>query len=180
MATCQYKREHIVMGYIGFENNSLCLSNRQFILKYPENKSKKERVDDYWFAQGKKCGATLPLQSQNRINTSDDRVDYIYDSRDYELLSLKVQVQALARTSNSGQPVLNQMAVSIPQPIQGMIPIPQFATPQFIQMPMAPMGSMDFGQLCNLVDTYRGGQQADQFMATHSGNQPDAKSNPNF
>ena len=180
MATCQYKREHIEMGYIGFENGSLRLSNGQFIPKYPENKSKKERVDDYWFAQGKKRGATLPLQSQNLVNTSDDRVDHIYDSRDDELLSLKVQVQALARTSNSGQPVLNQTAVNIPQPIQGMIPIPQFATPQFIQMPTAPTGSMDFGQLCNLVDAYRGGQQADQFVATRSGSRPDANSSPNF
>jgi hypothetical protein len=168
------------MGYIGFENGSLRLSNGQFIPKYPENKSKKEHVDDYWFAQGKKRGATLPLQSQNLVNTSDDRVDHIYDSRDDELLSLKVQVQALARTSNSGQPVLNQTAVNIPQPIQGMIPIPQFATPQFIQMPTAPTGSMDFGQLCNLVDAYRGGQQAEQFVATRSGSRPDANSSPNF
>ncbi|KAJ7303127.1 hypothetical protein DFH08DRAFT_825982 [Mycena albidolilacea] len=49
MATCQYKREHIEMGYIGFENGSLRLSNGQLIPKYPENKSK-EHVDDYWFA----------------------------------------------------------------------------------------------------------------------------------
>jgi hypothetical protein len=70
----------------GFENGSLGLSNRQFIPKFPENKSKKERVDDYWVAQGKKCGATLPLQAQNMINASKDRVDNIYDSRGDELL----------------------------------------------------------------------------------------------
>jgi hypothetical protein len=154
----------------GFENGSLGLSNRQFIPKFPENKSKKEHVDDYWVAQGKKCGATLLLQAQNMINASKDRVDHIYDSRDDELLSLKVQVQALARISNSSQ-------LGIPQPTQGMVPTPQLAAPQFVQMPM---GVMDFGQLCNLVDAYRGGQQADQFVAICAGSRPDANFNLNF
>ena len=192
IAICFYKREHIEMGYIGFENGGMRLSNGQYIPRQPEGKARKERVDDYWSAQGKKRGTQLPLEN-NLVNSMDDRVDGLYDLREDELMALKVQVQ-MARASNSSQTGLNQVNYVQPPlaqnhvmaPIaQAMAPMAQMpmmpSNPQFVQIPVASSGAWDMGQLCNLVDTYRVNQQAtEQFVATRTGQKSDESGGQGF
>jgi len=109
VATCPHKEEHIKMGYITFVDGAMRLGNGSFIPKFPDYKSKKERVDDYYAGQGKPRGAPLGKRvnqqfSQGYIQNGDeDQVKQLYDSRDDELLALRVQLMNQKKSEQSRQ-----------------------------------------------------------------------------
>jgi hypothetical protein len=104
---CPYKREHIDLGRILISNNQMRLGDGSPFPKYPESKSKKQRVDDYY------AGKTVPGAPQVLIQNYDhpsqdmsqfhsqivDNLCTVYDSRDDEIRTL--QVQTFIRTQLS-------------------------------------------------------------------------------
>jgi hypothetical protein len=183
MISCPFKLEHIEMGYIIIENGYMKLSTGNLIPRYPDYKSKKDRVDDYWFGQGKKKGSPIPM-TQNLVNApmgfnqdnygnNGDQLTQVYDSRDDELRVMKVQL-AVARGTH---PNFNQVQIATPV---APAPVP-ITVPQFVQVPVpASNGNMDWAQLVNLVDSVRGSTNAEQFVATRTGARSDGPGNPNF
>jgi hypothetical protein len=159
------------------------LGTGNLIPRYPDYKSKKERVDDYWFGQGKKKGSPIPM-TQNLVNTpmgfnqdsygnNGDQLTQVYDFRDDELRAMRVQL-AVARGTH---PNFNQVQIATPA---APAPVP-VTVPQFVQVPMpVNNGNMDWAQLVNLVDSVRGGTNAEQFVATRTGARSDGPGNPNF
>jgi hypothetical protein len=182
MINCPFKLEHIEMGYIIVENGYMKLGTGNRIPRYPDYKSKKERVDNYWFGQGKKKVSPIPM-AQNLVNTpmgfnqdnygnSGDQLTQVYNFRDDELRAMRVQL-AVARGTH---PNFNQIQIATPV---APAPVP-VTVPQFIQVPMpVNNGNMD-SQLVNLVDSVRRGTNAEQFVATRTGAKSDGPGNPNF
>lgn len=97
---CPYKREHIDGGKIIIENNRMKLGDGSPFPRWPEIKSQKQRVDDY-FANKTVPGAPVLMQqpyshpmnttaSQFQQDLVEDLVS-VYDTRDDEIRSLHVQ-----------------------------------------------------------------------------------------
>lgn len=105
IANCDYKSEHIDIGYLSFDSGFMRLGNGAYIPRAPMDKSRKVRVDEYYASQGKPKGK--PLRSSLVANYShqqytqtgygdDDYVQSVYDSRDDEIRAHRVQRQLMA------------------------------------------------------------------------------------
>ncbi|KAJ6456026.1 hypothetical protein C8R47DRAFT_1082542 [Mycena vitilis] len=175
-SNCPYKQEHIDMGYVKFENGVIKLGDGRYIPRYPENKSRKERVDDYWAAQGKRRGSELGrignAQSQllqQGFDPDCDQVNMLYDTRDDELRSMKVQM----------------LNAQIPQQMEPQIMAkPQAMPQQFMQMGgVVPNNAVvansvtlpagwDLQQLAQLVEAVKSqsnSNASNQFIQTRTG-----------
>lgn len=218
IAECDYKNEHIDMAYLSFDSGYLRLGNGAYIPRAPMDKSRKVRVDEYYASQGKPKGK--PLRSSLAANyhhtqyaqTSygeDDYVHAIYDSRDDELRSNRVQRQFHAAIPAPPAPHNHYPTAAvpgIPYPVnQGLAPlaypgfpypgipstapVTQITQPQYVQIPTAPAatpGNFDFNQLAQLVDEARRAglvqpsAPQEQFVATRTGARSDGPAQPNF
>ncbi|KAJ7036774.1 hypothetical protein C8F04DRAFT_1181117 [Mycena alexandri] len=134
MSVCHFKQEHIDMGYITFEGGLVRFGNGGVIPKYPENKTKKEKVDEHYSNLGKPRGASLfSGQSQAHVqfiqnDASDECVDY--DSRDDELRALRVQINL--QKSQFVVPQIQMNPIRHPQVQQNYL---GNEAQQFIQLP---------------------------------------------
>lgn len=182
MSNCHFKQEHIDMGYITFDGGLVRFGNGGVIPRYPDSKTKKEKVDEHYSSLGKPRGTSL-FQAQTNIHdqfsqfhASDDRVDY--DSRDDELRSLRVQMN-LQRTQVVPHIQMNPVRhPQVQQNYQGN------SAQQFMQLP-APVGGITGGfdalQLVQLVDEARkSAAPVQQLVATRTGARTDTAPNPNF
>ncbi|KAJ6464808.1 hypothetical protein DFH09DRAFT_1112999 [Mycena vulgaris] len=98
---CPEKQEHINNGRIIMEKKIIKLSNGQQIPSFPPYKSRKERVDDYYANKGiPKLIEPAMWQSYNpssyylhhhSYESGVDSVRDVYDSRDDELKSMRIQ-----------------------------------------------------------------------------------------
>jgi hypothetical protein len=174
IAECPYKEQHIKMGYLSFDNGHMRLGNGGFIPKFPENKSRKERVDDYYANQGKPRGAPLGTISnqfsQMQYDNGSDQMSSIYDTRNDELLALRVQMMNMR---NEGQQA-------------SMVTVPTFAAPsqsyqQFSQIVgTAPKESSEDwvkNQWSQFLEEARKTLHNGQFVQTRAGanTQPESK-----
>jgi hypothetical protein len=182
MANCHFKQEHIDMGYITFDGGLVRFGNGGPIPRYPDSKTKKEKVDEHYSSLGKPRGTSL-FQAQasvhdqfSQFHASDDRVDY--DSRDDELRSLRVQMN-LQRTQVVPHIQMNPVRhPQVQQNYQGN------SAQQFMQLP-APVGGITGGfdalQLVQLVDEARkSAAPVQQLVTTWTGARTDTAPNPNF
>lgn len=138
---CPYKREHIDGGKIVIENNRMRLGDGSPFPRWPENKSQKQRVDDY-YANKTVPGAPVLMQQpySHPMNASasqfqQDLVENlvsVYDTRDDEIRSLHVQNLIRENTGgNSYHPVATyqQNQQTIPHQGHSSSGYPQILTP---------------------------------------------------
>lgn len=184
---CPYKQEHIDMGYVKVDNGAIRLGDNRYVPKYPENKSRKERVDDYWAAQGKRKGTELGrLNSpqgqmlQYGFDQNTDQMNLIYDTRDDELRSMRVQMmhsQVPAQLSNQ--------IMSSPQSHQQLVQVAgsSAVNQDVIQnMPKLPAGwdMNQFVQLINGLNIQASGNSQSQLIQTRTGAGSEGPANSNF
>ncbi|KAJ7193097.1 hypothetical protein B0H12DRAFT_1231098 [Mycena haematopus] len=111
---CVNKDELIDLGWIIVENGVIKLANGNWIPKYPEGSTRMQRVEDFYRKQGQtRNSASKPRASMmqsfynGEIYGSDDpsesgRMDHLYDTRDDEIRSAKVQQMVKFRGGNQG------------------------------------------------------------------------------
>ena len=198
---CPYKKEHIDSGRILIENNRMKLGDGTAFPRWPENKSQKQRVDDYY--QNKLVpGApqvliqtyTHPRIDQIAQYHSDivDNLSSVYDSRDDEIRTLQVQKYIKDQLQRpDSQPVATFQQGQVLQngggTVQAYGPISQ----PMITKPMAPAivntAGFDINQLVQLIDVIRGSNQPgilpitqDQFALTRQSKKDGTSGSPNF
>ncbi len=99
---CPYKKEHIDLAMIVIEGNRMKLGDKTPFPRYPDNKSQKQRVDDYWRNRPAPNGAVVvprllyehPQVTPQTQFHSDlvDNLSAVYDYRDDEIRCLNVQI----------------------------------------------------------------------------------------
>lgn len=97
---CPYKREHIDTGKIIIENGRMKLGDGAIFPKWPESKSQKQRVDDYFGNKSVPGAPHVLIQDYNPPQPGQvaqfkqdiiDNLNTVYDTRDDEIRCLKVQ-----------------------------------------------------------------------------------------
>ena len=154
---CPLKEEYITIGWLKIENGRMKMGDGSFIPRYPEHKSRKDRIDDYYGAKGftkNQAGRARSnlMQGQGGYydpRVEEDNLDYHYDSRADELLSNQVQSTMMA---NNHQPQYQQMLNQGPVSAAPAVAPP--AQNQFAQAPAAAPGvlSMTTTQFAELLN----------------------------
>ena len=97
---CPYKREHIDGGKILIENNRMRLGDGSPFPKWPESKSQKQRVDDYYASKVVNGAPQILMQSYQHPRSDQvsqfqacivDNLSSVYDSRDDEIRTWQAQ-----------------------------------------------------------------------------------------
>ncbi|KAJ7487124.1 hypothetical protein FB451DRAFT_1363225 [Mycena latifolia] len=195
---CPYKQEHIDAGQLIIEDNRMKMGDGTPLPSWPQDKSKKQRVDDYYV--GKTIpGAphvsmrayTPPKPSVAQFHAQIEDVESLYslyDTRDDEIRSHRVQKQIAKNSGKTDnyQPTFlalqqqsHNTATYTPNN-QGI----SYSINQASAVPIAgaPAG-MDISQLVALVDLIRGQglpTTQDQFAVTRQSANKDGSSPPNF
>jgi hypothetical protein len=198
---CLVKLGHIDRGMIVIEQGQLRLGKgKGFIPRFPLEWSRAKRVEDFWLKNPQGLGQDAATASMMSATYESDSLDSVYDSRDDELRSLRVQNALLANSRYEAPQVASwthQQAPVYPgvtynQPSQTQF-IPM-AQPQFVQtMPpqpvtMAPaqtITSEAAQQFINLVNQYQqsmnNGQNVhSQLITTRKGTTTEPPAGPNF
>lgn len=156
---CPFKTEYIALGWLKIENGRMYMGDGTSIPRYPEYKSKKDRIDDYYGAKGfnkNQVGRTRAnlIQGQGGYYGppgDEDNLDHHYDSRADEQLSNNVQ----AALANNHQPQYQQMLNQGPA---GTVPVvvPPVQN-QFVQAPAPTPGlvSMTPAQFAEFINAYK-------------------------
>lgn len=161
---CNTKNEYIDTGKIIIENGTIKLGNGAPLPPFPGWKSKKDRIDEYYAKNG---GNKPPvMQAYNHYSYGNyqqnelagDSVENVYDSRDDEIRSMRVQ-----RAMQQGNIPIEQ-------------PKPNSQNPgiqNFVQLPNANMlpAGFDMNQLVQIID---------QLVQTRTGAQSDPAAKTNF
>ncbi|KAJ7455440.1 hypothetical protein FB451DRAFT_1407757 [Mycena latifolia] len=122
---CPYKKEDIDRGRVLIENNRMKLGDGTPFPKWPENRSQKQRVDDY-YANKMVVGAPMVLTQFYEHPTPETRVSQFqagiiddlrstYDCRDDEARTVCVQKYIREHTGGSNHPVATYQVSSYQQ-----------------------------------------------------------------
>lgn len=174
MVDCPYKQEHIDMGYVKVENGNLKLGDNRYIPRYPESKSRKDRVDDYWVAQGKRKGSDIgrlgnpqSQMVQYGFEQNSDQLNLMYDTRDDELRSLRVQMMNSQIPQQLGNPSI------MSQPQQQLVQLSRVANNGQNMVPNNPMlpPGWDLSQFVQLLEGLKAqtSNAQGQFVQTRTG-----------
>jgi hypothetical protein len=150
---CPYKREHIDQGKILIENGRMKLGDGAPFPRYPESKSQKQRVDDYYGNKVVPGAPQVLVQSYTQprlevITTFHVGVDNlwdVYDTKSDEVRTAEVQSFIRANQSrNDYAPVSTYQTQVLPQyggSVQTYSPsYPQFQQSQY-QIPNFPVNT---------------------------------------
>jgi hypothetical protein len=121
---CPYKREHIDQGRILIENGRMKLGDGSPFPRYPESKSQKQRVDDYYGNKQVPGAPQVLVQSYSQprldvittFHVGIDNLWEVYDTKSDEIRTAEVQQYIRSnQPRNDYAPVSTYQAQVLPQ-----------------------------------------------------------------
>ena len=206
ISDCEVKDEFIRIGWIQVKDGKMFFGDGSWIPRYPEEISRKDKVEKHYRDQGitrEPTSSNKSAMMNSYMGPYDDyggydRVDHIYDSRDDELRTYRAQQNLQAAReqfyqSPSRQQMVQQQIVEQPMANSGYTilqrPVQQSQEVQQSRQGMESstvVPGMDISQLIQLIDTVRGPNNAnrdplvEQFAVTRTGAGSDSNRGQGF